>query len=89
MNTSTVIAAAVTTASVALHIDTILYWIGPAGCVILIPALIIILALPLLGEESWLIKAKPKKNMMALTEVPEVLTAVPLSSETGSSISVP
>ena len=89
MNTSTVIAAAITIASIALHIDTIVYWIGPAGCIILIPALIIILALPLLGENSCLLKAKPKENLAALAEVPEVLTAAPLPSEPGSSLSVP
>lgn len=92
MNTSTVVATAVVIASVALQIDFIVYWIGPAGCVILIPALIMVLALPLLDEQSVLLKAKPKQVLVPFSEVPEVLTAAPLSHSrpnSGSELAVP
>jgi hypothetical protein len=39
---------AIAAGSLALHSDTLIYWIGPAGCIILIPALVLVLALPLL-----------------------------------------
>jgi hypothetical protein len=84
VNTSTVIATAVVIASIALHIDLLLYWIGPAGCIILIPALIIVLTLPLLDENSWLTWAKPRINEALITDIPEVLTATRMSSQAGT-----
>jgi len=89
VNTSTILATAITIASIALHIDLILYWIGPAGCVILIPALVIVLALPLLDENSWLTWAKPKINEALVTDIPEVLTATHLQSELNAHSGLP
>lgn len=40
---------AIAAGSLALHSDTLVYWIGPAGCLILFPTLVIVLALPLLN----------------------------------------
>jgi hypothetical protein len=89
VNTSTIIATAVTVASLALHIDLILYWIGPAGCIILVPALIIVLALPLLDEKSLLSRARPRINEAFIADVPEVLTATREHHETGTRSTLP
>jgi hypothetical protein len=74
LNTPTVVAAAVSAASLSLHVEPILYWIGPAGCIILIPALVVILALPLLESGSSLHRAKPQAAER-IYEDPELLTA--------------
>ena len=63
MNNSTVFAIVIAVTSVALQIDFIVYWIGPAGCLTLIPMLIIVLALPWLNETS------------ELEDIPQVLTS--------------
>jgi hypothetical protein len=46
MGTSSVIAIAVAAASLALHAEPLVWLIGPAGCLILIPALVTVCALP-------------------------------------------
>jgi hypothetical protein len=58
MSTSTVVGLAVLVASIALHSDGLLYWIGPAGCIILIPAVIIVLALPLIQRDKTAKKSR-------------------------------
>jgi hypothetical protein len=52
MNPQSVICVAVVAASLALHVDVLVYWIGPAGCIILIPALILVLSLGLWDESA-------------------------------------
>lgn len=89
MNTSTVIAIAVIAASIALQLDSVRYWIGPAGCLILIPTLVIVLTLPLLAEDSWLLGAKVKTGEW-LPAIPDDLArtpAAPPASPPGTSVS--
>jgi len=78
VNTSTIIAAAVTLASLALNIEWLLYWIGPAGCLILLPALLTVLALPLIEDASWLHRLKPDPVISDafVTDPSDVITAV-------------
>lgn len=89
MNTSTIIAAAVTLASIALNLDWLLYWIGPAGCLILIPALVTVLALPLLDEASWLNRLKPAVHEAFISDIPEVLTAARTHSVNHQQVALP
>jgi hypothetical protein len=48
VNLSTVAATAIAAAAIALHSEALVYWIGSAGCLILIPTVVVVLALPLL-----------------------------------------
>jgi hypothetical protein len=78
------VAAAVVVASLALHIDTVLYWIGPAGCIILVPALVIVLALPLLGRNSPLAKAGDKTIDIMAADTSDAIPASELIHETSA-----
>ena len=50
---------AIAAGSLALHSDNLIYWIGPAGCIILIPALVLVLALPLIQTGLPVFSARP------------------------------
>lgn len=89
MNTSTIIAAAITLASIALNLDWILYWIGPAGCIILIPALIVVLALPLIDESSWLNKVRPNLTETFINDIPEIITTPRSHAESNTYAALP
>jgi hypothetical protein len=52
MSAQSVVCVAVVVASLALHVDGLVYWIGPAGCIILIPALIVVLSLGLMDKAA-------------------------------------
>jgi hypothetical protein len=49
---------AIAAASLSLHSETLLHWIGPAGCIILVPAIVLVLGLPLL----WMEKPAPVRS---------------------------
>lgn len=60
-----VIGIAIVAASLSLHSTTLLYLIGPAGCIILIPALVIVLALPFLEPDR---KVAPEDDLPVLVQ---------------------